>query len=98
MSVTGIEHGNTRGGVSCSVKEEALGGEVLFHRLVIVEVVACEVGEDCHIESDLGDASLVESVTGDFHHQFTCASGDTVGHQFKQVARFGGGVCGRPHL
>ena len=57
-----IDDGDARSGIHGAVEEQALGGEILLHRLVIVEVVAGEVGEDGHVEVDAGSAALVERV------------------------------------
>jgi hypothetical protein len=59
--IVGVEHGDARSRIDGAVEEQALGGEVFFHRLVIVEMVAGEVGEDSHVEVDAGGAALVEA-------------------------------------
>ena len=45
-----VDDGDARSGIDRAVEEQALGGEVLLHGLVIVEVVAGEVGEDGDVE------------------------------------------------
>ena len=60
--IVGIEDSDTWSGIDRAVEKETLGGKVFFHRLVIVEVVASEVGEDGDIEGDSGHASLIERV------------------------------------
>ena len=90
--VVRVDHGNARRRIDRAVKEQPLGGEVLFHRLVIVEVVASEIGEDGDIEVDSGGAALVERVAGDFGDQLGGSACHALGHQLKQVARFGRGV------
>ena len=44
-----------------------LGGAVGFHRTVIVEVIARQVGEHCHVEVQCGYAALLQAVGGNFH-------------------------------
>ena len=83
----------TRGaGYTRAVEEQALGGEVLLHRLVIVEMVAGEVGEDGHIKLDAGGAALVERVAGNFGDQFGGAAAHAFGHELEEIARLGRGV------
>ena len=62
MAVVGVDDGDAGGGIDRAVKEQTLGGEVLLHGLVIVEMVAGEVGEDGDVEVDAGRAALVEGV------------------------------------
>ena len=57
-----VDDGDARSGVDGAVEEQALGGEVLLHGLVIVEMIAGEVGEDGDVEVDAGGAALVEGV------------------------------------
>ncbi len=57
-----VDDGDARSGIDRAVEEQALGGEVVFHRLVVVEVVAREVGEDGDIEGNSGHAALIERV------------------------------------
>ena len=54
MRIVRIDHGDARRRVDRAVEEQSLGGEVVLHGLVIVEMVAREVGEDGHIELDAG--------------------------------------------
>jgi len=58
--VVGVDYGDARSGVDRAVEQQALGGEVLLHGLVIVEVVAGEVGEHCDVESYSGGPALIE--------------------------------------
>jgi hypothetical protein len=48
--VVRVEHGHARRRIDRAVEEQALGGKILLHRLVIVEMVAREVGEDGHVK------------------------------------------------
>ena len=61
-----VDHGDARSWIDRTVKEQPLGCKIFFHRLVIVEVIAGEVGEDGYIEVDTGGAALVEGVAGNF--------------------------------
>ena len=87
-----VEHGDARGGIHGAVEEKAFGGEVLFHRAVVVEMVAREVGEDGDVEWDASSAALVERVAGNFGDEFGGAAADALGHEFKEIARLGRGV------
>ena len=58
--VVRVDDGDARGGIDGAVEEQALGGEILLHGLVVVEMVAGEVGEDGDVEVDSGCAALVE--------------------------------------
>ncbi len=62
MRIVRVDDRDARSGIDRAVEEQALGGEVVLHRLVIVEVVAGEVGEDGDVEGDAGHAALVERV------------------------------------
>src|SRR5262249_22303878 len=41
-----VEHSDARRGVASAIEEKLLGGVVVFHRAVEIEVVAREIGED----------------------------------------------------
>ena len=83
MRVVRIDYSHARGRVDRAVEEKALRGEVVFHGVVIVEVVTGEVGEDGHIERDADHAALIERVAGNFGDQFSRAAGHAFGHQFE---------------
>ena len=55
------------------VEQARLDGAVGFHRAVIIEVVAGEIGEDCTAEWHAVDARLVKAVAGNFHRSGCCA-------------------------
>ena len=93
-----VDHGNARSRIDRAVKEQSLGGKVLLHRLVVIEVVAGEIGEDSHIEVDPGGAALIKGVAGNFGDQLGGSAGYSLGHKFKQISRLGGGVNGRAHF
>jgi hypothetical protein len=58
----------------CGPREELrLGGAVVGHRDVIVEVIAREIREQRDVELDTVDAALIESVRRDFHRDGTRA-------------------------
>ena len=77
-------------------EELLLGREIVLHRLVVVQVLAAEVGEDGHVEADARDPLEVERVGGDLH--------DAVGHAVVEhgpehpleVGRFGRRPLGFP--
>ena len=76
------------------VKQARLDGTVGFHRAVVVEVVACEIGEDCAAEWHAVDARLVKAVAGDFHRGGCCALLTETVEQGLDIDRGGGGVRG----
>ncbi len=68
------------------LKSNRLAREVILHGAVIIEVVARQVSEDSNVEGDSGDASLIESVAGDFHHKLGRAEINTLSHKLEEVA------------
>ncbi len=98
VGIMRIENGYARGRVLGAVEEEFLGGEILLHGLVIVEVVAGEVGEDGDVEWAVRHAALVESVAGDLRDELGCAAGDAFGHELEKISGLGGGVDGGTRL
>src|SRR5208282_2235939 len=46
--VVGIQDGDTRRRVHSAVKEKAFRGKIILHRVVVVEVVAGQIGENGH--------------------------------------------------
>ncbi len=57
-----IDYSDARRRIDRAIEEQALGGEIVFHRLVVIEVVAGEVGEDSDVERNSDHAALVERV------------------------------------
>ena len=90
--VVGVDDCHTRCRIDGAVEHEALGGVVLFHGAVVVEVIAREVGENRNVETDAHCAALIEAVTRDFGDEFGGSAGDAFGHQFEEIARFRSGV------
>ena len=93
--VVGVDYCDARCWIDRAVEEQALGGEVLLHGLVIVEMVAGEIGENGYVEIDSGDAALVEAMAGNFGDELGGSAADAFGHQLEEVARLGRGVDGR---
>ena len=50
--VVGVDHGHAGRFGAAAFKEDALGCEVLFYGLVVVQVIACEIGEERNVEFD----------------------------------------------
>ena len=86
------DHGAARAGRG---EEVRLGGEVVLHGAVEVEVVLAQLGEDRDVVDDPVDATEHERVTGDLHRH----GGDTLlahdGEQGMQVGCLGGGAVVR---
>ena len=87
-----VEDRDARRRIHGAVEEQTLGGEVLLHRPVVVEMIAREIGEDGDVEGDAGGAALVEAVARDFGDEFGGSAAGAFGHQFEEIARFGRGV------
>ncbi len=90
--VVRIQYSDAGCGIDGAVEEKALRGEVLVHRLVVVEMVAREIGKDGDVKRNAISAALVERVARDLGDQFAGAATGTLGHQFEQIARLGRGV------
>lgn len=45
----------------------SLCGEIIFHAVVIVEVILCQVGEQCAGKAHSGNTVLIQRMGGDFH-------------------------------
>ena len=86
--VVGIEHGRARRFGAAAFEQYLLGGKILFHGVVIVEVVAGEIGEDRDIERNSVDPLLLQRVRGDFHHGFGRALAQRLVQNAIQFQRF----------
>ena len=89
-----VDDGDARRRIDRAVEEQALGGEIILHRLVVVEVVAGEIGEDGDIEGDAGHAALVEGVAGNFGDELFRAARNAFSHELEEIAGLGRGVNG----
>ena len=69
-----------------------LGGEILVHGVVVVEVIAGEIGEDRDIERNAEDPLLRQRVRGNFHHGFSRALADSLRENLVEFERLGRGV------
>ena len=87
-----IDHRDARRRIHRSIEEQALGGEIVFHRLVVIEMVAREVGEDGNVKRNSDHAALVEGVARDLGDELFRAARNTFRHHLEQIARFGRGV------
>ena len=65
VAVVGISQGEGFG--RQHVEETLLGFEIVLESLVVVEMVACEVGEYASGERKTGDTVLVGGMTAHFH-------------------------------
>ena len=98
VRIVRVEDGDARRRIDCAVEEQALGGEVVLHGLVVVEVVAREVGEDGDVEGDADHAALIERVAGNLGDELGGAARHAFGHQLEKIARLGRGVDGGAHF
>mmetsp|Transcript_11779 Transcript_11779/g.16667 ORF Transcript_11779/g.16667 Transcript_11779/m.16667 type:complete len:461 (-) Transcript_11779:445-1827(-) len=85
--ILGVEHSNPRGRIEIVEKQARLRGEVGLLISVIVEVFACQIGEDRSVKTTARDAVLAERVRGHFHRH-----PPTVGrcHGSKRTMKFHG--------
>ena len=79
--VVGIDHRRAQAGPR---EELRLGGAVRGHRLVIVEMIAREVGEQRDVERRAVDAALVEAVRRHLHRHRARARGVELREQLVQ--------------
>src|SRR6516165_1064553 len=70
VRIVGAQHGYARRWVPRSIEHQAFGRQIVLHGAVIVEVVACEIGENGHVKIDSLSPTLIEGVAGDFHNEF----------------------------
>ena len=75
-------------------KEPALGGKVLLHRVVEVQVVLGEVGEHRHLEVEPVHPVLGQRMGGDLHHHILTARRRHLGQQRLELVGVRGGVFG----
>ena len=87
-----VDHGHTRRFCARSLKENCLGGEIIFHGAVIVEMVAGQVREDGNVEWNAVDALLLQRVRGDFHHRLGAPSVEGAREELIQLESFRSGV------
>ena len=86
--------GNRKSRLFESVEQAFFGVAIVVEGLMIVDMVAGEVGEQCPVEIQSRDTFLRNGMTADFHKR-VFATG--VHHTPKQSVQFdsiGGGVCG----
>ena len=74
------------------LEELRLGGAIVFHGLVIVEVVARKIREQRHIELDAVDAPLVDAVRRHLHGATSCAASTQRGQPQLQRNRIRRGI------
>ena len=72
--IIGVDHGKACSGEIAD--QLRLGGKVRFERLVIIEVIACQVREDGGAEHESIDSTLIEAVGRDLHRDPTCTALD----------------------
>src|SRR5438067_750993 len=68
--IVSIDYGSSWRRRSDSFEQAALGREVLLEVVVVIEVVACKVGEYSHVILHAVHAPLCQRVRRNFHHRF----------------------------
>ena len=81
-----------------ALEQDALGGAVLVHGLVEVQMVLGQVGEGSHVEVDAADAVQHQGVGGDLHDHMGAACVTHTGEQGLQLEALGGGALGGDDL
>ena len=77
------------------VEEHLFGIHIVKHRAVIVEVVACEIGENSTREIESIDAMLTTRVRTHLHESVLASGVDHIGQHLVERKRVGCGLCGR---
>ena len=75
-----------------ALEKRGLGLEVLLHRLVIIEMILCEIGENGCVEVDPARAMLHERVARNLHGHGLVSGIDHLGENFLKVQGFGSGA------
>src|ERR1700678_4344575 len=64
----------------------------MFHRAMVIEMVASKIRKHGHIKRNPENALLFERVRRDFHHRFGDSEAQTFGQKPVQLERFGRGM------
>ncbi len=80
-----IDDCDARCRIDRAIEQQALGCEVVLHGLVIVEMIARQVGENRDIEGDSGGAALGECVARDLGDQLSRATAYSHSQQFEEI-------------
>ena len=95
MRIVDVDDGDLRLGTGVAGEEAGLHVEVGVHRLVIVEVVAREVGEHGGAELQAQHALLVDTMGADLHHGLFAAGVAHLREHAENVEGLGGGLVRR---
>ena len=76
-------------------KQAALGGEIILHGVVKIEMIAGQIGEDGHGEAAAPQAIERQRVRAAFQHRVRPAFPHDFGEEALQVQRFRRGGFGR---
>ena len=87
-----VDIGQGKRALGQSVEERLLGLQIGLYRLVIVDVVACQVGKDGPVEIEPGNAVLGCRVRTHLHEGILATGIDHLAQQTVQMQRVGGGV------
>ena len=90
--------GKCKGVFRQSVEEHLLGIPVVLEGLVVVEMVACEVGENTSHERQAADAPLMDGMAGTLHEGILAACRSHSGKEIVQLDGVRRGVVGRYFL
>ncbi len=77
--IVNIENGRPRRFRPATFEKHLLGAEVLFHRPVIIKMVACEIREYAHIKRNSKNTLLLQRVRRHFHHRLGDPQAEALG-------------------
>ena len=92
--IVGVQDRDSWGFRAATLEQNSLGGKILIHGVVIIEMIAGQIGEHRHIEWDPVNPLLRQSMRGDFHHRLGRSAAIRFREHTIQFKRFRGGVRG----
>src|ERR1035438_8408248 len=93
--VIAVQHGPSGRPRDGAGEQQLLGGEIILHGVMEIQVVAREIGEDGRVESQAVNAAQRQGVRRHFHDCMRAARGFQFCEETVQVERFRRGVDGR---
>ena len=84
-----VDDGGSRRLRARSLEENRLGREIIFHRAVIVEMIASQIGEHGYIEWNSKGPLLLQRVRRNLHHRFRTTGCNRAREELVQLQRFG---------
>ena len=85
LTVAVVEVGDSKSLFLQAIEELLFGMQIVLERLMVVQVVACQIGEDAAIEVQAADALLIDGVARHLHENEGATGID---HLLEQVVEF----------